>query len=48
MKKPNVALSYLKIALDNELQSGQAKINIASTKLNICAILSILKKYKAI
>lgn len=38
--KPNVALTYLKLALKNEINSLQPISYIASTKLNICAILS--------
>ena len=43
--KPNVALSFMKKALENEVMSGQPKSHIASTKLNICAILSQLEKH---
>jgi hypothetical protein len=39
-KKPNVALNYMKNALKQEVYSSQPKSHIASTKLNICAILS--------
>lgn len=41
----NVALKYLKKALDLEIESDQDSMNIAGTMLNICAILSQLKKY---
>jgi hypothetical protein len=40
IEKPNVALKYLKRALQNEIESLQPISYIASTKLNICAILS--------
>jgi len=43
--KPNVALKYLKDALKNEIESLQPISYIASTKLNICAILSLLKRH---
>lgn len=43
--KPNVALNFMKKALENEVMSGQPKSHIASTKLNICAILSQLEKH---
>lgn len=43
--KPNVALRYMKSALKSEERSGQPKSHIASTKLNICAILSLLHKH---
>ena len=43
--KPNVALKYLKNALKNEIDSLQPISYIASTKLNICAILSLLKRH---
>jgi hypothetical protein len=41
----NVALKYLKSALELETSSQQDAMNIAGTMLNICAILSMLKKY---
>lgn len=44
-KKPNVALQYMKNALKQEVRSSQPKSHIASTKLNICAILSSLSKH---
>ena len=42
INKPNVALNYLKNALKCEIDSKQPLESIASTKLNICAILSQL------
>eukprot|EP00347_Sterkiella_histriomuscorum_P004569 403359964 len=46
IQKPNVALNYMKLALKCESESHQSLSNIASTKLNICAILSLLKKHQ--
>lgn len=40
-EKPNVAYKYLKMALEIE-KDQSLDVNIASTKLNICAILSKL------
>ena len=44
-KQPNVALYYLKQALDIEVQQGKDNINLAGTHLNICAIYSQLGKH---
>ena len=44
--KPNVALKYMKQALEKEEESNQPRSHIASTKLNICAILSQLIKHQ--
>ena len=44
--KPNVALRYMKQALENEEATEQPKSHIASTKLNICAILSQLGRHQ--
>ena len=46
IQKPNVALRYMSQALMEEERSRQPKSHIASTKLNICAILSSLSKHK--
>ena len=43
--KPNVALKYLKKALEVEVFSLDDKASVAGTHLNICAIFSQLKKY---
>ena len=43
--KPNVALRFMNQALEKETESRQPKSHIASTKLNICAIYSTLKKH---
>jgi len=42
--KLKVSLNYLKKALEIEVYTLHDKLNIASTHLNICAILSSLKK----
>ena len=44
VQKPNVALIYLKKALKFEMETEQALCNVAGTKLNICAILSLMRK----
>jgi tetratricopeptide (TPR) repeat protein len=46
ISKPNVALRYMKQALEREEESQQPKSHIASTKLNICAILSQMRKHR--
>lgn len=46
INKPNVSLRYMSSALKEEIKSRQPKSHIASTKLNICAILSSLGKHK--
>jgi len=45
-KKANVSLKYMKQALTLEQCIRQPKSHQASTKLNICAILSQLSKHK--
>lgn len=42
ISKPNVSLRYMSAALAEEIKGHQPKSHIASTKLNICAILSTL------
>lgn len=46
INKLNVSLRYMTQALSVETKSKQPKSHIASTKLNICAILSSLDKHK--
>jgi len=45
-KKPNVALRYMHNALDLELSCRLPGPHTSSTKLNICAILSLLKRHR--
>lgn len=44
-KQPNVALYYLKKALEIESSQGEDRVNVAGTHLNICAIYSQLGKH---
>lgn len=44
--KPNVALSYLKEALDKETNANADLTNLAGTNLNICAIYSELGRHE--
>jgi tetratricopeptide (TPR) repeat protein len=44
--KPNVALSYLKEALDKESSANADLTNLAGTNLNICAIYSELGRHE--
>ena len=45
IKKPNVALKYMVAALNADITNKAPKSHIASTQLNICAILSQLGKH---
>lgn len=45
-KQPKVALSYLKRALDVELQTESDYLNLAGSYLNICVVFSSLNKHK--
>ena len=45
VNSPQVALFYLKNALEEEIESKLDKISIAGSMLNICAILSKLGKH---
>ena len=45
-KQPNMALKYLKDSLDIEMQTELDNINLASTHLNICAILSSIGRHE--
>ena len=42
---PNVALRYMLSALNSDIKNKAPLSHVASTKLNICAILSILGKH---
>lgn len=42
---PNMALKYQSRSLELEIKGGSDAISIASTHLNICAILSSLKRH---
>ena len=46
IQKPNVALKYLKKALDKESVEPVDKVNLAGTLINICAIFSQLGKHQ--
>jgi len=43
--KPNVALKYLEQALNIEMETEPDNINVAGTHLNLCAILSQVRKH---
>lgn len=43
--KPNVALKYMQLALEADLTNQVLPSNLASTKLNICAIYSQINKH---
>ena len=45
VKQPNVALRYMLEALRSDVSNKAPLSHIASTKLNVCAILSILGKH---
>ena len=42
---PNVALRYMLLAIKSDIENKAPMSHIASTKLNICAILSLLGKH---
>ncbi len=43
--KPLVALKYMELSLKSDLANNAPLSHTASTKLNICAILSTLKRH---
>ena len=45
MNRPLVALRYMKLSLKADLQNEAPLSHIAATKLNICAVLSSLKRH---